>query len=309
MFLTLGGNSEQLSHQISRTETGLTRILSNGLVFAGWDKNLIEKGDYFYAFSHMPFYQFVLPPQTFSFTFFRDPVKRVLSHYKMLYENKITNEDPSLASTEGSWLGNSLGDFLERLPSYHLLNQLYMFSPTANVDEALTNVHLIGNWFFTENFSLGVQRLSSELGLPLKPIHTRKSKIDPPVSNAELAWLRELLEPEYIFLNQLQRHQPSSLLPIDIMRIKDLRDQAITSIQKGDYRHALDLLSQAKTQNQPIEEIDYLRAHCFIRMNQILAAMEALKEELKYFPDNANAIQFLGNIEQVLRHQEVQHNT
>lgn len=81
---------------------------------------------------------------------------------------------------------------------------------------------------------------------------------------------------------------------------KDLREKASLLIHKGEYQQAFSLLCQAKAQYQPEEGIDYLRAHCFIRMSQHLAAREALKEELRFFPGNNDAVQLLDNLERVL---------
>ena len=86
----------------------------NGRKYAGWDKDVIAVGDYYYGFSHHPIYTLQIPHPTFVFTCFRDPVKRVLSLYNMLRSMKEENSSHPGMKEQGPWLGNSFSDFLER---------------------------------------------------------------------------------------------------------------------------------------------------------------------------------------------------
>ena len=43
-----------------------------------------------------------------------------------------------------------------------------------------------------------------------------------------------------------------------------------------------------------MQDIDYLRALCFVARKESLAAIEALKEELRYFPENHQAGKMLA---------------
>lgn len=45
-----------------------------------------------------------------------------------------------------------------------------------------------------------------------------------------------------------------------------------------------------------MQEIDYLRALCFVAREESLAAIEALKEELRYFPKNRRAGKMLADL-------------
>ena len=85
MFHSLSGESPDVVYaQLASTNPRQIRV--NKFVFAGWQKNLLEMGDYHYGFSHIPFSQLTLPERTFTFSCFRDPTSRVLSHYRMLLE-------------------------------------------------------------------------------------------------------------------------------------------------------------------------------------------------------------------------------
>ena len=100
MFLSLSGEDPKVLYaKLARTAPH--RLLCNGLIYGGWTVKLIEKGNYFYAFSHTPMYQINLPAKTFSFACFRDPAKRVVSHYNMLMNLHINKIDHPCMATEG----------------------------------------------------------------------------------------------------------------------------------------------------------------------------------------------------------------
>ena len=180
-------------------------LIANDLIFVGWNQHLIDKGDYFFAFSHFSYDQLKLPPQTFTFTCFRDPASRLISHYKMLVDlSKQANPHPCFA-VEGKWLGDSFENFLDRIPREHLQNQLFMFSNHFSVEEAVDRVRKLNLWMFTEQFDDGVKRLSQATGLPLKSRHERKGhhifQINPETRHR----LRQMLSEEYLFLEKVQR--------------------------------------------------------------------------------------------------------
>lgn len=204
ILLSQGGEDrEEVYRRLSEDKNH--RIISNDKVFVGWNKKLIEQGYYYYAFSHMLKHQLRLPEGTFTITCLRDPVKRVLSHYKMLLEFKVNNIVHPCMKIEGEWLGNSFNDFLTNIPTEHLLNQLYMFSKNFDVNEAFDNIVGCSHFFFTEQFSLGVSQLSSKLGIELKPLHIRKTSIDVNFSRVDIDRLRSMLEAEYVLFDKLKR--------------------------------------------------------------------------------------------------------
>lgn len=209
MFLSCGGeNGGDVYKRIANAFT--LRLVSNNLVFAGWDQKLIEQGNYFYAFSHLPFHKIKLPEQTFTFTCLRDPVSRVLSHYKMLVECQQSTSPPLWFEKEKDWLGNTLADFLERIPKEHLFNQLFMFSEKFDIEEAFDGIMSCSSFMFAENFDQGVNLLSSEIGCELKPIHTRKASINIQADDTTIEQLRSLLEPEYLLYEKLKKYVPQA---------------------------------------------------------------------------------------------------
>ena len=206
IFLSLSGE-DPVSLYSRLANTPDHRLLSNGKVFVGWNVRHINRGNYFYGFSHTPLHKLNLTEGTFTVTCFRDPSKRVISHYNMLTGFRVNNIDHPCMVTEGKWLGNTFDDFLQRIPQEHLLNQLYMFSAQYNVDEAVANVEELSHYFFTERFGEGIDELSKKTGLSLEPIHTREANYSAQISETSLANLKEMLGKEYIFLDRIQELQ------------------------------------------------------------------------------------------------------
>lgn len=62
--------------------------------------------------------------------------------------------------------------------------------------------------------------------------------------------------------------------------------EASQLIAEGNSAAGFAELSRLKAKRVPLRNVDYLRAICFMEENQRDAAIEALKEELRFFPDN-----------------------
>lgn len=175
----------------------------NGFRYAGWNLARIMEGDYFYAFSHAPAWQLHLPERTFTVTCFRDPVARVLSHYWMLRNYAEDATAHPCMRTEARWLGACFEDFLERIPAEHLKAQLWAFSSSFEVSEALDRVRHVSHVMFTEDFAAGLQRLEQRLAVRLPYRHCRTSRRGD-VPSAALAKLRVMLADEYDFLSAVR---------------------------------------------------------------------------------------------------------
>lgn len=203
MFLALAGGNPA-AHYENLARRWDNRFEQNGLVYAGWNRRILNQGNYFYGFSHIPIHKLTLPTGTFVFTCLRDPAARVLSHYAMLLDYARNQISHPVMAIEGAWLGDSLDDFLDRAPNEHLLNQLYMFSPTFNVDEAERRIRDLDHFLLTEDFLAGVKELNRKAGLALKPMHVRRSAYQQSIPEPSLRRLRALLAPEYQLLTQLK---------------------------------------------------------------------------------------------------------
>lgn len=194
-FLSLNGSDGSVVYKKLGDEESHC-ILEKDKIFVGWNKGLIEKGDYFYAFSHIPAHELNLPPKTFTISIFRNPIKRAMSHYNMLLEYKQNKIDHICMKKEGQWLGECFDDFLDLIPKEYLLNQLYMFSSSFNVKEAVERGLDCSCVFITEEYANGIRYISNKLNLDLKYLNIRKTSYNYQLNEKELNRLKSMIEPE-----------------------------------------------------------------------------------------------------------------
>jgi hypothetical protein len=180
------------------------RLILGDKVFVGWNVYLIEQGHYYYGFSHMPMHRITLPPETYTITCLRDPVKRVVSDYRMAKERAKSETTATFKRRYGGRVG-SLTEYFTQSPRKDLLRQIYMFSESLSVDEAAERIAGCNRFFFTNELSDAIVRLGEELGEPLQSKHENKGKAPVEIDQAELDDLREMLEPEYRLFEQLQK--------------------------------------------------------------------------------------------------------
>lgn len=206
MFLSLNNqDGEKIYNRMLQSPT--RRVIVNHKIFVGWNRKLIEQGNYFYAFSHAPEHKLVLPEDTFTITCLRNPLARVISHYKMLLEFKQNNIPHPSLKIEGTWLGNKFADFIDNIPKEHLLRQVFMFSQKFDPDEAFEKILKLSYFFFTEDFNAGVDELSSKLNLSLYPVHVKKSSVSFSITPTETEELSARLEPEILLYNKLKKYK------------------------------------------------------------------------------------------------------
>lgn len=205
MFLEFGaGDGDACYQRLAREPSH--RVFAGEYVFVGWNRELIERGHYFYAFSHMPSHRFRLPPGTFTVTCLRDPLRRVASRYNELCHYREHGIAHPVMAVEGPELGGSFSEYLSNVARERLLAQLYMFSPRFDPDEAFRRVLACDHFAFTEQFESGVAGLRNKLGLDLVARHTRKGKRKEPILDADRARALELLALEYELIDRLRRH-------------------------------------------------------------------------------------------------------
>lgn len=182
------------------------RVIADPYVFVGWNPLLISKGMYSFAFSHLPKHCVRVPDNTYTVTCLRDPVNRIVSHYTML-RHYVDNDIPHpMLKFERKRIGKNIIDFVRSMPEEHLLNQLYMFSRNFNVQEALQNLAEINRVLVTESLDVGVETVANDLSLPLKPLHVRGAKDQLRIEKREFENLRDILDREYVLLNDCERH-------------------------------------------------------------------------------------------------------
>lgn len=80
------------------------------------------------------------------------------------------------------------------------------------------------------------------------------------------------------------------------VEVSTLFAKAIRQFNEGDYETALEYVISAKATKVPHQGLDVLRARCFMQLGQAMGAVEALREELRWFPDNAEAKGLLDSV-------------
>lgn len=187
------------------------RLIIDGYPVVGWSKKAIEKGDYYYGFSHIPCHKLKLPKKTFTLTCLRDPVERVISHYQMLVRFHEERIDHPCMRTEWPWAKNGIIEFVRRMPREHLCRQLYMFSADFSIDEAYERIlgcHVV---MFTGNLSEGIKELARRLGnRDLKVRHEKKALKSSPISKQTRKYLKSYLEDEILLYERISAYHKES---------------------------------------------------------------------------------------------------
>jgi hypothetical protein len=209
MFLGSEGGDSEANYKKLVSSAG-NHFIEKGRGFVGWNKEGIEKGNYFYGFSHEPFHQIRLPPRTFTLTCFRDPFERIFSHYRMLREYRREGVNHPCMETEGAWLQDPGGfdEFLNRIPPEHLMRQLYMFSKTFDIKEALVNIKKINLILSTKFMQTGVDRINLIFGKNLQVSHRRATSYQERPEEMSKIRAMGLLQKEYDFLAKVLEIPP-----------------------------------------------------------------------------------------------------
>jgi hypothetical protein len=77
----------------------------------------------------------------------------------------------------------------------------------------------------------------------------------------------------------------------------NLIENGLNLFEKKQFEQALRVLNEAKVFRRPEKNLDYLRALCFSKINQPMAAYQVALEELRYFPDNLNAQRLIDQLQ------------
>jgi hypothetical protein len=165
---------------------------------------LMRRGDYFFSFSHEPEYSVQLPANTFRFTVLRDPISRVVSLYRYLASPSTDLAFHLKAPlAERRWAMKGFDGFLDQVPLPHLTNQLYMFSQSGSIDEAVDRLSKLDMVLRTESLDHDLCRLERALDLQL-PLTKERTSLLPFAPTAQQEdRLQDLLADEYEVLRQI----------------------------------------------------------------------------------------------------------
>tara|TARA_R110000824_G_scaffold282940_2_gene471199 strand:- start:642 stop:1283 length:642 start_codon:yes stop_codon:yes gene_type:complete len=153
---------------------------------------------------HIPFYnaQKFVPTYDYTITVIRDPLERLLSHYRMLLLHRTTSW--SGESDNPKWVNKGIDFFIEKFPVMYKIHQLSFFSPTLNVDEALDNIKKTTQIILTENMQEGLDKFSIKTDIKLKECRTGVSKIQVhDIDKKYVDKMKKLLSLEYLFYEKV----------------------------------------------------------------------------------------------------------
>lgn len=193
---------EEILKQFSNIFTRSIRI--NDKIFSDHNISIINKGAYFYSWSHYPFEDIEVDSDTFTFTSIRDPQSRLISYYNFLTDIK-NNHFLSKYKHMNHLLNHYEDDFetfLHKLPDKNRYAQLYMFSKDLNFEKAKENIKKVNFIIINENFEYFVNEVSKQfnLHLEIQKKNVSENKLDNSIN------LKNYLEKEYDFYNYVLNH-------------------------------------------------------------------------------------------------------
>ncbi|MEM0980246.1 MAG: sulfotransferase family 2 domain-containing protein [Cyanobacteria bacterium P01_H01_bin.58] len=193
-------------------DIGRQAIIQKGkFVFVRRSANLINQGHYFYGNSHNSAHKLSLPDKTFTITILRDPLDRLLSYYRYLsyvrYNPLASEKEPFFQEVykESGCLGEKFSDFLDNVHKRNLMNQIYMFSNTYDINEATERIVQCSAVCFTKTFSQDLANLNQHLNLSLTAKRDRAFKQEVEFSASDLVLARNALVDEFQLIEQVKK--------------------------------------------------------------------------------------------------------
>ena len=146
-----------------------------------------------------------------SFTVARDPISRTFSYYKEYLEelsrDNVTTSIHELSPKSDSELSErkewTFEDFIKALPNERKVEQVYYFSKTFDVNEAIENIEKLSSVVICEKNKKGISSISKHIGLDLKVPHGFSRNSSYKISKREMEFARKELALEYDFYKVL----------------------------------------------------------------------------------------------------------
>lgn len=199
-FLSLTGEDPlEIERRLAATRPRGVR--AGDIVVAAHDHRLLETGWFTYGWSHFPSWSLRLRKRTYTLTVLRDPVARVMSLFRYLAD-PTSDEGHAFkaAASERALAAEGFDAFIAQSERHELLNQLWMFSPAYNLQEAADQISRCSLVFFLEEIEQGMAALSSVIGRSLPVKRERRSVLAFSPSDAQHERLRQILQPEFDLL-------------------------------------------------------------------------------------------------------------
>jgi len=167
-------------------------------IFAGGNIEIINKQQYHIATTHLPHHELLIDTDTFTFTVLRDPIQRFISYYNML-KNMILNDDNHYCLIEErDYYDKCIVNCALKMPIMHRSAQLYCFSKSLNVDEALNKLSKLTLFDTLDNYREVIGVINKTFDWKVPALHIRKGN---PISipQAKIISLENILKNEIDF--------------------------------------------------------------------------------------------------------------
>jgi hypothetical protein len=104
-----------------------------------------------------------IPNYYFKITILRDPIKRLLSYYRMIDRWNRVSPDAEWLQKEKSYIENGWEGFLNSIPKEILLEQIRMFSKNFDIKESFNNIISLNHVMINENYKEDLTLLSKKV--------------------------------------------------------------------------------------------------------------------------------------------------
>ena len=84
-----------------------------------------------------------------------------------------------------------------------------MFSESFDIVEAVERAGTLSHFFFSDDFDAGVSALNRKADVHLSPLHVRKAAYQARIPDSSRTALRDMLDDEYRFLENLKQQMRS----------------------------------------------------------------------------------------------------
>lgn len=177
-----------------------------GKICIGWRTDFLSNLPILYSFSHNPFWTLKYDEKVTYITIFRDPVKRLVSHYKMLLFLNEVNKNRADFDKNKYLTWDSFDEFIQFVPLWHLQHQLYMFSKDFDISEAMHNVDKLDHFSFTDSIIGFTRLISAKYNIKIQSIERQlvsHVKFNPSAKHTEK--LTHLMREEIQFINYVKK--------------------------------------------------------------------------------------------------------
>lgn len=202
-LLEIGGEEAvAVERRLARSPMHFT-VTGGVAVATGW-AGIIERGRYWFAFSHIPAHELRIPEATFTVTILRDPLERLMSYYRYLVAGDGKDVGFRVSHRERATAAGGFRAFIDAAPKEEVLRQAYTFSKGLCPEEAALQAMKCSCVLYNESFNDGVCRLGRSLGVAIRSRRDRVTRQDADeIRGEDLEYAVAVLKPEYEMLKLL----------------------------------------------------------------------------------------------------------